>query len=447
MRLEIWRPTIALVLAVFLCRLNVSGQQNPVTIPAASPVASLGDIVQRSGHTQLHIFYVHGIGANGPDHDSRALRESICHFLGCATKIGELDGTEYADQHAFALNAPTPALTYLGEPVWKSNPPGAPSTEWNASAPYVDHWKLEGSSRQIVYVDEINWWPLVFSLKCREMVAKDAPLVGPSATYLKLCSESQPDPNQPGRFRLYPWISAREAQELEALPAHAALINRKIKNNLLDWGFSDALLAVGNLQPLLLEGIRQLILKSVDNSKATGQRLPQEFAVVTHSLGSYLIFAALDVSSAASNSPEVHQWQTKFNYVLSRTPIVYFFANQLRLLELANLGAKENMIDHLNTWAQLRLDYLFSQTHSTAGTTAPAKIVAWSDPSDLLTWRVPEFDSSSGQKLIHVENRKIKNSFDWFGVIEGPTRAHDNYASQKKIVRDMLRPARYRQPQ
>src|SRR5262249_28165811 len=174
------------------------------------------------------------------------------------------------------------------------------------------HWKLVRSGQHpTVYVDEINWWPLVFSLKCRQMVESDAALVGPSTDRIKLCSTLKPDAADPGRFISFNWIPAEDAQSLLNDPVKGAMVNRKLKNGILDWGFSDAVLALGPLRTYLLDGIRQLILKSIAISpegtrgSSARERANQEYVIVSHSLGSYLIFAALDISPATSQTPTV----------------------------------------------------------------------------------------------------------------------------------------------
>ena len=184
-------------MAVFTCCPTLLSAQNVPGPNSAHPAVSLADYLNNPGNVESHIFYVHGIGAGGPnDNDSQLLRISICKFLGdCTTKKGALEGTDYADKHSFVLDRTPPKLTYFGQPVWKSTYPGGPSPEWNASAPYVDHWKIVRKNRRIIYVDEINWWPLVFPLKCREIVAKDATLVGPNAAYLDLCAPNRCRPS------------------------------------------------------------------------------------------------------------------------------------------------------------------------------------------------------------------------------------------------------------
>src|SRR5579859_1432267 len=404
---------------------------------------SLGDSLRRSGRQQLHIFYLHGIGSDGPgDHDSLALRESICRFVkDCIVFAGERDGTEYADQDKFKLNAPPPPLNYLGQQVWRKDHGSESSQEWNAAAPFVVHWKLARSNGQTIYVDEINWWPLVFSLKCRQIVESDAELVGPSADRIKLCARREKDQNEEGRFVSYNWISKDDAKGLMSKPSRGALVNRKLKTGILDWGFTDAVLALGPLRTYLLDGIRQLILKSVAMS-AEGirggpptPRDDQEYVIVSHSLGSYLIFAALDITSSTPKTATVERSGDAFDEILKRTSLVYFFANQLRLLELASLddSGDQNLVKHLEDWGRLRCEYEKSLAGA-GGACARPKIIALNDPSDLLTWTVPEQLAS-----VDVQNVMVKNARHWLWLIASPTRAHDNYARNKKAVSQLLK--------
>ena len=443
----------ALLVAMFACRLAPARAQETATRPEPQRVTSLGDSLKRVEKRQLHIFYVHGMAADGPGFsESKVLRSSICKQLkDCTSPEGEFDGREYADKDKFALNADPPKLSYLGQPIWQSRKDGPPSEGWKASAPFVDHWKLARTgAAPTIYVDEINWWPLVFAVKCRQIVAQDAALVGPGAAFIDKCSHLELDPNNPGRFRSYSWIEPDDAPALKALPTRGALINRSVKNSVLDWGFTDAVLSVGPLRSLLLEGIRQLVLKSVDVA-ADGTRgggvgpLPnQEFVIVSHSLGSYLIFSALDLPPpppAPSDPAPADDWKIRFENVLRHTSMVYFFANQLRLLELANLDvtAGENMVQHLEAWGRLRRDFIKSLPAADAtspGAPIPPQIVAWSDPSDLLSWNVPDL------RTVLVKNLTVRNAIHWFWLIENPAAAHANYATNHRVIGAMLKPTK-----
>jgi len=443
-RSGLFRQVSAVVLGSLLVYSPLSSSAQTGSTSSNSQTTSLGDSIHRTDGKQLHIFYLHGIGSDGPgDHDSQALRQGICDFVkDCMVYAGEPDGTEYADQDEFALNVPPPPLKYLGQEVWRKDHSGDRSTEWNAAAPFVVHWKLARyHSAPTIYVDEINWWPLVFSLKCRQIVENDAALVGPSADTIKLCSRKQPDESEDGRFISYDWIPTEDAPRLLALAHRGALVNRKLKNGILDWGFSDAVLALGPLRTYLLDGIRQLILKSVaispDGIRGGGATPAndQEYVIVSHSLGSYLIFAALDIGPATLKTATVQNSGDAFKDVLRRTSLVYFFANQLRLLELASLdgSSDKNLVTHLEDWGRLRCEYLNPSSGSTQPCARP-KIIALNDPSDLLTWTVPEQIAS-----VEVQNVVVKNTRHWFWLIASPTKAHDNYAKNKNAVGQMLK--------
>jgi hypothetical protein len=411
--------------------------------PQSKPTPSLADSIKRvnTENTQLHILYVHGMGASGPGQSASAdLRKSICNYLrDCKTAEGEFDDTDYADAGDFALNSAPPSLRYLGQPLWKTDANGT-SEEWNASAPYVDHYKLvRRDDAPTIYIDEINWWPLVFAAKCRQIIGEDASLAGPNKTYIRICSlPAKPDPNldkNPGRFRTYPFLP--DGQQLNALPAKGAIINRALKTFVLDWGFADAMLAVGPMRSLFLEGIGELVRKSfkVSTDGTRGDNVApasnQEFVVVSHSLGSYLMFSALDVRDPDTPTPP--KWRADYDYVLANTSKAYFLANQVRLLELANLDVTKNgnLITHLKTWSDLR---------QSAHKPVP-QIVAWSDPSDLLTWSVPILDA----QIAKVCNETVQNAAHWFWLIESPGKAHTTYDQNKRVIKIMLPKAKQEQ--
>jgi hypothetical protein len=182
-----------------------------------------------------------------------------------------------------------------------------------------------------------------------------------------------------------------------------------------------------------------LILKSLVDSTGASKAGParlranQEFIIVSHSLGSYLIFSALDIDQEKEKTATVQEFGNSFKEILERTSSVYFFANQLRLLELAGLdGGEADVATHLKEWATLRCEYLKSLPGATDECKRP-RITALNDPSDVLTWTVPSLSA------VDVENYSVKNSIHWFWLVENPTKAHNNYATDKRAIREMLR--------
>jgi hypothetical protein len=386
---------------------------------------------------------VHGIGDDGPtDRDSYYLRRGICETLGCARAHrdgDEMQAPVFANSGPFLAHSTPPALTFLGQPIFPTDPSGH-SEVWDASAPFFRRYKLTPAEGQSVYVDEVNWWPLVFAVKCRYMVAEDAKLLGidapkkstpkkPRTSPLSDCTQPAVQDAATGHYSSFPFITQAEEEQLLALPHRGAYVNREVKNSLMDWGFTDAVLSLGPMRQLLLEGLQQVIQLAVplppDPSLDPSQ--PQEFVIVTHSLGSYLIFAALDSSPQSSGAATPYD----LNYVLEHTSHVYFFANQLRLLEMANLDLAKgpNLTQHLAAWVNAHNRRIAS---SGGEAEPPARIIAWNDPSDLLTWEVPPICG------LVVENHVVKNSFSWFGLIESPTKAHDYYGLNPRVMHEML---------
>src|ERR1700760_3610203 len=175
-QIAIKRGSGALTMLLLFCLVVPSLAQSGSINPPPQKSDSLGDSLRHSEGKEIHIFYIHGIGSDGPnDYDSLALRSSICVFLKDCTSpagipIGEWD---YADQDQFRPEATIPELEYMDEQVWKS------ADEWRAAAPYAIHFQLSRANGQKLYVDELNWWPLTFSLKCRQIIANEASFVAP----------------------------------------------------------------------------------------------------------------------------------------------------------------------------------------------------------------------------------------------------------------------------
>jgi hypothetical protein len=415
-------------------------------------ISTIGESLQNAGQRPVHILYVHGIGAQGAG-DSWTFQRQVCFRLpGCTLPKKQLvpDGRDYADNGIFAKDATPPSSKYMGNLVWTK------PEEWHASAPFVDHYVLRRGNGGPVVVDEINWWPLVFPLKCKAIMRQEAHLAGPDKTYLNLCAKSEEDKPHPGRYKFYPWINSDDLRTLESIGPKGALINRSLKNNLLDWGFSDAIMAVGSMHDLFREGMRQLFVKSArfhadrpetdewEQQDKSPQEVDREFIVVSHSLGSYLVFSTLHpeqqelVPQAApgySGSGEASAKEdAAAEYILKRTSLVYFFANQVPLLELADVEeskATELVSKRMRTWRDLRENFRTEHAGENKEPLKPPQVVAWSDPSDLLTWCVPDMTP------LTIVNLYVRNTW-WHWILANPEKAHGNYASNKHVLGPMM---------
>jgi hypothetical protein len=410
--------------------------------------ASLSETIKRvnKGQTELHIFYVHGMGINPPKHarskqefdTSEEFRAGFCkkRFLDCSNKIKyQFEKREYAHAGPFDPNAASPDLWYFNEKIWRTEDENGKITnnDWHAATPFVDHFKLTlGNGKltrkngTVVHLHEINWWPLILSAKCRQMVEKEASFVGADRPHLDVCSEKTVADGA-DRYSSYQWIKGNAGQSDDHSPG-AAPINRSIKSGVLDWGFADALLALGPINDYLLRGIRELVNDTYLEASQGAKDKKLEFIVITHSLGSYLMFSALDLRQVDPKDNTPHPWRKSFDELLCGTSNAYFMANQIRLLELANLDKQRNgsLVKHLQAWSDARAS-------AKCGAPAP-QIDAFSDPSDWLTWQMPETEAA------HVVNHSVRNSphWPWLWLFEYPPAAHLNYDKNPRVLRTML---------
>lgn len=435
-----WMSVLFLCLAVGRCGAKVI--QDPPG--ATKKMESLAWVLQRKTDRPVHVLYIHGINSTGSD-DSQVFRESICtelHLCDASTAWNRV-GREYPDKGWFAPGH-VPDLTYLGTRVWPAEAPD----EWKASLPYVTHYVAKiGRFQNTMVVDEINWWPLMMKLKCQQIMTDDAYLAGPNDSIIGLCAKDQRFADDASRYEYYPWIKNQPA--LTKYPRRAARLNFDIKSGLEDWGLSDAMLGAAGLKELVEEAIRQLIVKAVQFDPRSAQaqaynwqehagkarETDQEFIGVTHSLGSFLL---LDTFEGTDKAGQTEEESAALQYVRERTVLMYFFANQVALLELANLKhlAESSQAESegalIGKWQQVRKAYAATLKAGDPAARTDLQVVAFSDPSDLLTWRVrPE----GGSKIV---NLYVKNAFRWFGLVEGPTSAHDNYAKNRDVLRVMF---------
>jgi hypothetical protein len=239
------------------------------------------------------------------------------------------------------------------------------------------------------------------------------------------------------------------------------LVNRSLKSGVMDWGFGDPVLVLGPMQEILTSGIRQLLVKSlkadgVDVANAKALEGGPQFMFITHSLGSYLSLAALDSDWLGPQHPELPTFgitpeeRAASDYFLARTAGFFFLANQVELLELGRLAvdsapppnaapdpctkvipsrtAVGQVVEPaiMMRWPLLRQDYV-AKNHEKGS--CPG-IFAWSDPSDLLSWEVPEIYGVS------VKNTQVRNP-GWKKLppfLAWPIDSHDNYAGNKKVL-------------
>lgn len=160
---------------------------------------------------------------------------------------------------------------------------------------------------------------------------------------------------------------------------------------------------------------------------------PAALALVTESLGSKLIFdAILEVWAVAEKSAD----KTAVGRVatgLAATRMMYMVANQLPLLDAAGTETGGAIWDASPRQPAARGNTrsvfdLFSRARRTAARTIePVTVVAFSDPNDLLSYRIVPGHLDGNLKDFRIVNVMVSNDKTYFDYVERPDTAHCGY--------------------
>jgi hypothetical protein len=385
---------------------------------------SLGSIIAGSNGAPVHILFVHGI-RTGDRGSSTTFRNSLCMSLKGIGGVDEPVRTEL--NHRLLQGAPNPGVTYMGEPVFPAD------DAWRGSAPFVDRYEYaRAGGRSAIVVDEVNWWPLALPLRCMAVLAPEAELAGPDEDNLRLCAAVDRQ-GQPLSDEIhYPHLSKGELERLlrtRPKGGGAAWLNGRLKRSLVDWGLSDAVIALGPMRKHLHDAIDQAFAYAAGLHPEGGP--PATFVVVAESLGSFIVFDAYGHGKAFVQK------------VLDRTACLYFFANQLGLLELGRLSQPDQTLELQRTGEapSLSVHKVLKRWAAQAprphalDATPPRlrQIIAFSDPSDALTFRVPAIPDA---KVVNVHDR---NGFRLWPFFADPAAAQTGHGSNRRVLKLMLR--------
>lgn len=204
-----------------------------------------------------------------------------------------------------------------------------------------------------------------------------------------------------------------------------AKLNGQLKDGLLNDCLADALIYQGRRQASINEAFAESITAVVTEQTARHDGKVVPLVLITESLGSKMTFDALVMMS--QSAPGLRGRQVA-EAVHSRTHYLYMGANQLPILGLADhdkpsvsAGAKARYPDSLSRFLALK----------PVQTDSPSKtIVAFSDPNDLLTYRLlPEHYSGRAS----VVNFLVSNDKTFFGYVENPYFAHTTYLENDRV--------------
>jgi len=406
LRWDRWRQTLA-ALPFFLLA-ACSALPTPVLLDTDS-FLGMNALVNNNGAPRrpLHVLIVHGMGTPAP-YQFEGFIKSLADRFGLvqthlSTTGPQLQGCYPATPAQQALAHPIPqAITIDGVPP-------------DASAQlYTYSFALTPDDSPVLTVSYLHWAPLTERIKCdlaAQEKAKDAPTRQAFANFAK---------------------------------------------DFIDDKLADVVLYGGTYRESVMRPTLQAALCLMINGKPSGDGktcrhgdYSERTVIITHSLGGYMMMDAIDDELRREKAGVKSAART----LLENTQFIFMMANQLALLDLTTLEGyprklggprtEADIAEHFAArWAAIKLRSPLPSTLAEPNEVPTTRqIVAFSDPNDILSWRLKRYDLKlppSEWKSVRLTNVYLSNGeFSVPLLFSDPTTAHLGYFDNQ-LVMDML---------
>lgn len=157
------------------------------------------------------------------------------------------------------------------------------------------------------------------------------------------------------------------------------LVNNSLKVGLMDQSLSDVVLYIGKFRPLIQLPITNAIYRMVADSSPN-----DPISILTHSLAGYMVIDTLSTMYEDSDSGKKDTARKYAEHVKQ----LFMMANQMPIL---NLSDQTNFELNCSGIAR-KLGHLMESTTSALNKPNSIQIVAFSDPNDLLSYKLRQCD-------------------------------------------------------
>lgn len=222
-------------------------------------------------------------------------------------------------------------------------------------------------------------------------------------------------------------------------PYRRATLNRELKSGLVNDCLVDVVTYAGpNGNPIraamveaVCEGLGGRVIDG--DCDLAGGRPPGSLALVVESLGTKMIFDALLNIGAAVEARRDDAAADRLANAMAATRAIYLLSNQVPLLDSADPPDGSTTVlppspSLVGASVARSFALLARLRERLAGGQPPLTAVAFSDPNDLLSYRlVPAFLGDRAHHF-HVVNVIVSNAATYLGFFERPDSAHCGYA-------------------
>jgi len=226
------------------------------------------------------------------------------------------------------------------------------------------------------------------------------------------------------------------------LDKRRATLNRRMKSELLNDGFGDAVLYLNeNFKPKIQAPVTNAIFSILEDGFAPAD----QFIIITHSLGSKLTFDSLNVLSERLRREDKLQAAAMTNLALHTTYLV-MLANQVPLLRLGDTNVITDMQRKPSAVQQFLQMRQGADQHGPERPPAMSpllQVIAVTDANDLLSYPLREgdlFSDSIGE--IKFGNVLICNAPVFLHWVANPLKAHEGYFDNPKLIKLLLKGSR-----
>jgi hypothetical protein len=237
-----------------------------------------------------------------------------------------------------------------------------------------------------------------------------------------------------------------------------AKINGNLKATLLNDCLSDAVIYAGYrggtdiqvaMQNAICAALDGTPTSSACDFPATYRHGGRRIVIVTESLGSRMVFDAISALKIEAQGKPGNAALDAFEEAVAPITQIYMLANQLPILALARPALVQAssttepsnsktpaMATALNVLHDARVHH--QGRHPEDGQPPKLSLVAFTDPNDLLSYRLQPNDPAVVGADTRVVNVITSNDYSYFGLVENPLTAHEGYDLNKDVLRLLL---------
>jgi hypothetical protein len=253
----------------------------------------------------------------------------------------------------------------------------------------------------------------------------------------KLIYDDRPSDNPLGKFT---WKRAK--------------LNGQLKASLLNDCLSDAVIYAGVRGADIQVAMQNAICEALDGTTsndictfpAAYRHGSRRIVIVTESLGSRMVFDAISALKIEAKGRSDEAALTAFEEAVAPITQIYMLANQLPILALARpaLVQAASTTDPSNsktpamaTALSVLRDARVHHQGRNKDEAQPPKLslVAFTDPNDLLSYRLLPNDPAVVGTDTRVVNVITSNDYSYFGLVENPLTAHTTYNQNPDALR------------